>query len=158
MHRGGRGRGHSVSTRAVSGKKSTSLYISLEKAIIVTSKHGRTILFPITVQSFWSGKTLRKIVLKSGVNTKRVNRMALMPPGHRIIPLKSNSLPTSRSPRVAKKVSRTQEFPQASAGVRPDVIQRVITSRSILCFLATQKSVLLWFLAVVFGVRKSFLQ
>ena len=103
MHRGGRGRGHSVSTRAVSGKKSTSLYISLEKAIIVTSKHGRTILFPITVQSFWSGKTLRKIVLKSGVNTKRVNRMALMPPGHRIIPLKSNSLPTSRSPRVAKK-------------------------------------------------------
>ena len=104
MHRGGgRGRGHSVSTRAVSGKKSTSLYISLEKAIIVTSKHGRTILFPITVQSFWSGKTLRKIVPKSGVNTKRVNRIALMPPGHRIIPLKSNSLPTSRSPRVAKK-------------------------------------------------------
>ena len=44
--------GHSLSiyTR-FSGKKRTSesLYIPLEKAIIITSKHGTTIFFPITI-------------------------------------------------------------------------------------------------------------
>ena len=43
-------RGHSLNiyTR-FSGKKRTSLYIAQEKAIIITSKHGTTIFFPITI-------------------------------------------------------------------------------------------------------------
>ena len=39
-------RGHSLSIYArFSGKKRTSMYISLEKAIVITSKHGTTIFF-----------------------------------------------------------------------------------------------------------------
>ena len=39
-------RAHSLSIYArFSGKKRTSMYISLEKAIVITSKHGTTIFF-----------------------------------------------------------------------------------------------------------------
>ena len=43
-------RGQSLSIYArFSGKKRTSLCISREKAIIITSKHGTTMFFPITI-------------------------------------------------------------------------------------------------------------
>ena len=35
--------------RALLGQKRTSLYISREKTIIISSKHGATIFFPITI-------------------------------------------------------------------------------------------------------------
>ena len=42
--------GHSLSIYArFSGKMITSKYISREKKIIITSKHGTTIFFPITI-------------------------------------------------------------------------------------------------------------
>ena len=53
-------------------------------AIIITSKRGTRIFFPITT---YSKKTLRKNVPKSA---RKYKRNVLMPPEHPIILLKSN--------------------------------------------------------------------
>ena len=55
-----------------------------KKAIIITSKHGTTIFFPITVLFY------ENFARKAHVNTERVYRIAIMPPEHLIILLKSN--------------------------------------------------------------------
>ena len=73
--------GNSLSICArFSGKKRTSLYISGEKAIIITSNHGITTFFPH--YNF---------------------RIVLMPPGHPLILLKSNSV-IQYGRRIGKKV------------------------------------------------------
>ena len=73
--------GNSLSIYArFSGKKRTSLYISGEKAIIITSNHGITTFFPH--YNF---------------------RIVLKPPGHPLILLKSNSV-IQYGRRIGKKV------------------------------------------------------
>ena len=57
-----------------------------KKAIIITSKHGTRIFFPMTILYF-SKKTLRTNVPKS---TRIYKQNVLMPPGHPIILLKLN--------------------------------------------------------------------
>ena len=61
-------RGHSLSiyTR-FSGKKRTSTYISLKKAIIITSKHGTKFFF--TYYNLFLGKLKEKLARKAGANT-----------------------------------------------------------------------------------------
>ena len=72
----------------ISGKKGTSMYISRKKAIIIASKHGTTIFF--FHNNLFLGKLREKLTRKVRVNTERVYRIVLMPPGHPIIFLKSN--------------------------------------------------------------------
>ena len=82
-------RGHSLSIYArFSGKKRNSLCIFGKKAIIITSKHGKTIFFPHYI--LFLGKLKEKLAPKARVNTERVHRIVLLPPGHAIILLKSN--------------------------------------------------------------------
>ena len=59
-----------------------------KKTIIITSKHGTTIFF--CHYNFFVGKLQEKLARKARVNTERVYRIVLMPPGHPIILLKSN--------------------------------------------------------------------
>ena len=57
-------RGHLLSIYArFSGKKRTSLYISPEKAIIITSKHGTTIFFSHC--NLFVGKLKEKLARKA---------------------------------------------------------------------------------------------
>ena len=73
-------RGHSLSIYVCfSGKKRTSLYISQEKAIIITSKHSTTIFF---------SHNNRKVC----VNAECVYQIVFISPGHPIMVLKSNSI------------------------------------------------------------------
>ena len=59
-------RGHSRSIYArFSGKKRTSVYISLEKAIVITSKHGTTIFF--SHYNLFLGKRKEKLARKARV-------------------------------------------------------------------------------------------
>ena len=61
-------RGHSLSIYArFSGKKRTSMYISWEKAIIITSKHGTTIFF--SHHNLFLGKLKEKLARKARINT-----------------------------------------------------------------------------------------
>ena len=72
-------RGHSLSIYArFSGKKRISLYISREKGLIFTSKHGTTIFF--SYYNLFQGKLKEKLARKARVNTERVNRIVVMPP------------------------------------------------------------------------------
>ena len=82
-------RGHSLSIYVpFSGKKRASLYISLEKGdnYYIQTRHkdlfSHCNLFP--------GNLKDKLARKARVNTERVYRIVLMPPGHPIILLKSN--------------------------------------------------------------------
>ena len=50
-----------------SGKKRTSMYISREKAIIITSKHGTTIFF--SHHNLFLGKLKEKLARKARINT-----------------------------------------------------------------------------------------
>ena len=64
-------KGHSLSINAhFSGKKTTSLYISLEKGNLITSKHGTTIFFSHC--NLFLGKLKEKIAPKARVHTERV--------------------------------------------------------------------------------------
>ena len=67
--------------------KRTSMYFSRE-ASIITSKHGTTIFF--SHYNLFLGKLKEKLARKARVNTERVYRIALMPPGHPINLIKSN--------------------------------------------------------------------
>ena len=81
--------GHSFSIYArFSGKKRTSQYISCGKANIMTSKHRTTIFF--SHYNLFLGKLKEKLARKARVNTERVYRIVLMPPGHPTILLKSD--------------------------------------------------------------------
>ena len=51
-----------------SGQKTTSMYISREKAIIITSKHGTTIFF--SYYNLFLGKLKEKLARKARVNTE----------------------------------------------------------------------------------------
>ena len=82
-------RGHSLSIYArFSGQGRTSLYISRKKALIFTSKHGTTIFF--SNYNLFPGKLTENLARKARINTERVHRIVVMPPGHPIILLKRN--------------------------------------------------------------------
>ena len=71
-----------------SGKKRTSLYISREKGdhYYIQTRHNDLFFFQYNV---FLGKLKEKLARKARVNTERVNRILLMPPGHPIILIKS---------------------------------------------------------------------
>ena len=82
-------RGHSLSIYArFLGKKRTSMYISPEKGdhYYIQTRHND--LF--SHYNLFLGKLKEKLARKARVNAERVYRIVLMPPGHPIIPLKSN--------------------------------------------------------------------
>ena len=84
-------RGHSLSIYArFSGKKRTSLYISREKGDHYHIQTRHNDFFPIAV--FFVGNLKEKLARKARVNTERVYRIVLMPPGHLVILLQSNLL------------------------------------------------------------------
>ena len=58
-----------------------------KKVIIILSKHGKTIFF--SHYDLFLGKLKEKSARKGRVNTGRVYRIVLMPPGHPIILLES---------------------------------------------------------------------
>ena len=70
-----------VLTRAFRAKRELHYIFIRKTAIIITSKHGTTIVF--------LGKLKEKWARKARVNTERVHRIVLMSPGHPIILLKS---------------------------------------------------------------------
>ena len=81
--------GHSLSIYVrFSAKKRTSMHISREKGdhYYIQTWHN-DLFFPL--QSFL-GKLKEKLAQKARVNTERVYRIVLMPPGHPIILLKPN--------------------------------------------------------------------
>ena len=78
----------SVLTRAFCAKRELHCIFFGKKAIIVTSKHGTTIFF--SHYNPFIGKLKEKLARKARVNTERVYRIVLMPPGHPITLLKSN--------------------------------------------------------------------
>ena len=73
----------SVFTRAFRTKRELNCIFLGEKAIIITSKHGTTIFF--SDYNLFLGKLEGKLARKARVNTERVYRIVLMPPGHPII-------------------------------------------------------------------------
>ena len=78
----------SVFLRAFRAKRELQCIFLGKKAIIITSKHGTTIFF--SHYNLFLGKLEEKLARKARVNTERVYRIVLMPPGHPIILLKSN--------------------------------------------------------------------
>ena len=78
----------SVLTRAFRAKRELHCIFLENKAINITSKHGTTIFF--SHYNLLLGKRKEKLARKERVNTERVYRIVLMPPGHPIIHLKSN--------------------------------------------------------------------
>ena len=81
--------GHWLSIYArFSGKKRISTYISREKGDrhYIQTRHND--LF--SHYNLFLGKLKEKLARKARVNTERVYRIVLMPPGHPIILLKSN--------------------------------------------------------------------
>ena len=82
-------RGPSVSMYArFLGKKRASLCISREKGDYYYSQHGIKIFF--SHYNLLLGKRKETLARKACVNSERVYRILLMPPGHPIILLKSN--------------------------------------------------------------------
>ena len=71
-----------------SGQKRTSMYISREKAIIITSKHGTTIFF--SYYNLFLGKLKEKLARKARVNTDASISDRALAPGHPMILLKAN--------------------------------------------------------------------
>ena len=78
----------SVFTRAFRAKRELKCIFLGKKAIVITSKDGTTIFF--SHYNLFLGKLKEKLARKARVNTERVYRIVLMPPGHPIILLKSN--------------------------------------------------------------------
>ena len=75
--------------RALFGQKENFVvYFSGEKPITVISKHGTTIFF--SHYNHFLGNLKEKLARKARVNTERVYRIVLIPPGHPIILPKSN--------------------------------------------------------------------
>ena len=66
------------------------MYISREKGVIIKSKDGTTIFF--SHYNLFLIKLKEKLARKARVNTDMQLEIVLMPPGHPIILLKSNSL------------------------------------------------------------------
>ena len=82
-------RGHSLSIYALfSRKKRTSMYISREerRSCYIQTLHND--LF-FSHYNLFLGKLKEKLAGKARVNTERVYRIVLMPPGHPLILLKS---------------------------------------------------------------------
>ena len=82
-------RGHSLSIYVrFSGKKRTSLYISREKGdhYYIQIRHN-DLFYPYNL---FLGKRKKTLARKARVNTERVYRIVLIPPGHPIILLKPN--------------------------------------------------------------------
>ena len=77
-----------VFKRAFRAKREIHCVFFGKKAIIITSKHGKTIFFSHYI--LFLGKLKEKLAQKARVNTERVHQIVLMPPGHAIILLKSN--------------------------------------------------------------------
>ena len=75
-------------TSAFQAKRELQCIFLGKKAIIIASKHGTTIFF--FHNNLFLGKLREKLTRKVRVNTERVYRIVLMPPGHPIIFLKSN--------------------------------------------------------------------
>ena len=69
----------SVFTRAFRTKRELQCILLGKKAIIITSKHGTTILF--SHYDLFLGELEEKLALKARVNTERVYRIELMPLG-----------------------------------------------------------------------------
>ena len=90
----------SVFMRALWAKRELHCIFFGKKAIIVTSKHGTTIFFSHYYP--FIGKLKEKLARKARVNTERVYRIVLVPPGHPITLLKSTYIQYGR--RVGKKV------------------------------------------------------
>ena len=83
--------GNSLSIYArFSGKKRTSLYISRERGdhYHIQTRHNDF----FSHCNLFLGKLKEKLARKARVNTERVHRIVLMPPGYPIILLKSNLL------------------------------------------------------------------
>ena len=78
----------SVFTRSFRANRELHWIFLGKKAIIITSKHGTTIFF--CHYNLFVGKRKEKLARKARVNTERVYRIVLMPPGHPIILLKAN--------------------------------------------------------------------
>ena len=78
----------SVFTRAFRAKRELHCIFLGKKAIIITSKHGTMTFF--SHYNLFKEKLEEKLARKARVNTERVYRIVLMPPGHPIILLKSN--------------------------------------------------------------------
>ena len=76
-------------TRAFRAEKRLHRISLGKKEIIITSKHGTTISF-FSHCSLFLEKMKEKLARKARVNTERVYRIVLLPPGHPIILLKSN--------------------------------------------------------------------
>ena len=76
-----------VFTRAFGAKRVLHCIFRGKKAIIITSKHGTTLFF--SQCNLFLGKRKEKLARKAPINTERVYRIVLMPPGHPIILLKS---------------------------------------------------------------------
>ena len=74
--------------RAFRAKREFQCIFLGKKAIVIISKHGTTIFF--SHYNLFLGKLKEKLARKARVNTERVYRIVLMPPGHPIILLKSN--------------------------------------------------------------------
>ena len=69
---------------------SLSLFGQKENFTVYFSGKRRSLLHPNTAQPlFFLGKLTEKLARKARVNTERVYRIVLMPPGHPIILLKS---------------------------------------------------------------------
>ena len=79
----------SVFTRAFRAKRELHYIFLGKKEIIIKSKHGTTIFFA-HYNLFFLGELNEKLARKARVNTERVYRIVLMPPGHPMILLKSN--------------------------------------------------------------------
>ena len=77
----------SVFTHAFWAKRELYCIFLGKKAIIITTKPGTTIFF--SYYNPFLGKLEDKLARKARVNTERVYRIVLMPPGHPIILLKS---------------------------------------------------------------------
>ena len=77
-------RGHSLSISAsYSGKRELHCIFLGKKAIIITSKHGTTIVF--SHYNLFLGKRKEKLARKAGVNSERIYRIVLMLPEYPIV-------------------------------------------------------------------------
>ena len=78
----------SVFTRAFRAKRELHYIFLGKKEIIIKSNTAQRSFSLITI--FFLGELNEKLARKARVNTERVYRIVLMPPGHPIILLKSN--------------------------------------------------------------------
>ena len=79
---------HSVFTCAFRAKRELHCIFLGKKEIMITSKYGTAIFF--SPYNLCLGKLKKILARKARVNTERLYRIVLMPPGHPIILLKPN--------------------------------------------------------------------